>query len=433
MTEEQATAIQTFEEMKLSEPLSKAIAKLAWATPSEIQAKMIPLALKGKDLLGQARTGTGKTAAFALPILQCLGDEPGVRCLVLTPTRELAVQVAGDFRQMGRFTSHRVTMAYGGTRVRQQAVELKANPAIVVGTPGRVMDLMKRKILRLNHIRFIVLDEVDRMLDIGFRDDIRKILGQVDSVHQTIFVSATIDDEINRLARRYMRDPVEVFCAPDKLTVDEVELDYVSVQPWDKLRLLLHVMRRESPDLAIVFTRTKRETTRVARFLVSHGVAAKEIHGDLYQRKRDKVMRQFRKRDIHVLVATDLASRGLDVDDITHIINYDVPQDPEGYVHRVGRTARMGEAGRAITFVTPEQGGELTEIEKLINKQVHEVKMEGFEPTPPPKHLRVEPEPAKPTALGRSQAPVFGDKDDRHIPVRRTLGGKFPPRRKRRL
>ena len=433
MTSDHTPTTVTFEQLQLSKPLLKAVTKSGWIHATEVQAKLIPVALEGKDILGRARTGTGKTGAFALPILQRMPAGDAVRCLVLTPTRELAAQVAGDFRQMAQFTPHKVMVAYGGTRVRQQAMELKGHPAIVVGTPGRIIDLLERKMLRLNHVRFAVLDEVDRMLDIGFRDDIRKILTQVTSVHQTIFVSATIDSEINRLGRRYMHDPVEVFCAPDKVTVDEVDLAYVSVQPWDKRRMLVHLLRQESPELAIVFTRTKRETTRVAKYLADKGVNAKEIHGDLYQRKRDRVMQQFRKGRINVLVATDVASRGLDIDDITHIINYDVPQDPEAYVHRVGRTARMGESGRAITLITPDQGRELTEIEKLINKEVRPLEVKGFKPSPPPERQRQEPASEVQRALGRAQAPVFADKENQLTPIRRTLGGKFPPRRKKRL
>ena len=434
MSEKPVVIESTFEDLKLSKPLLKAVAKLGWTHPSEIQARLIPPALEGRDVLGRARTGTGKTASFALPVLQRMTDAQSVRCLVLTPTRELAAQVARDFRDLAKFTDHKIMMAYGGTRLRQQAIELKRHPAIVVGTPGRVMDLMRRRMLHLDKLRFAVLDEVDRMLDIGFREDIRHILSQITCKHQTIFVSATIEEQINRLARQYMKNPLEVFCSADKLTVDEVELAYVSVNPWDKRRLLLHLLRRENPELAIVFVRTKRETTKVAKYLKDKGVNAKEIHGDLYQRKRDRVMREFRKGSIQVLVATDLASRGLDVDDITHIINYDVPEDPESYVHRVGRTARMGESGQAITLVTPDQGSELTQIEKLINKEVHQVAVEGFKPSSPPAAIAAEPAPAPAeSVLSRSETPLFADKGPKAAPVRRTLGSKFPPRRKRRL
>ncbi|NLF31572.1 MAG: DEAD/DEAH box helicase [Planctomycetes bacterium] len=431
MTEQLDEQSRSFDELGLDETLLRAVGKMHWTEPSEIQAKLIPVALTGRDVMGQARTGTGKTGAFALPVLQRMTAGEGVRCLVLTPTRELAAQVARDFRELARYTDHKITVAYGGTRVRQQAVELKQHPAIVVGTPGRVMDLMKRKLLHLDTIRFAILDEVDRMLDIGFRDDIRRILGSITCEHQTIFVSATIDAEINRLARQYMKDPAEVFLAPDKLTVEEVEQFYIPVQPHDKRRLLVALLKQEKAELAIVFTRTKREADRVAAHLIKAGVNAKEIHGDLYQSKRDKVLKQFRDGKINVLVATDLASRGLDIDDITHIVNYDPPDEVEVYVHRVGRTARMGAAGKAFTLVTPEEGGILTEIEKLINREILPASVEGFQASEKPQPQAREPQPA--AALSRLNAPLYEGADTSARPLRRTLGSKFPPRRRRRL
>ncbi len=433
MTEQSTPYPEAFEAFGLSKPLLKALARMGWTEPSEIQTELIPLALTGRDVLGQARTGTGKTGAFALPILQRLTSAPRVRCLALTPTRELAVQVAEEIRRLGQFTPHKVIAAYGGTRLRQQAVELKHHPAIVVGTPGRIMDLMKRRLLRIEQLEVAVLDEVDRMLDIGFREDIRKILGKVTSSHQTLFVSATIDSEINRLARQYMKNPAEVMLAPDRPTVESVSQAYINVNPWDKRRMLAHVIKQTDPGLAIVFTRTKRETERLAKYLVDKGVNAKEIHGDLYQRKRDRVMHGFRKGHITVLVATDLASRGLDIDDITHIFNFDIPEDPEAYIHRIGRTARMGQTGLAVTLVTPEQGNLLTEIEKLINKEITPMKVEGFRPSSPPESHQVAEPPPKPAPMSRAQAPIFAESGARKEPVRRTLGGKFPPRRKRRL
>jgi ATP-dependent RNA helicase DeaD len=325
-----------------------------------------------------------------------------------------------------------VAVAYGGKRLRGQAQHLKHNPAIVVGTPGRVIDLMDRQILKVDHIAFAVLDEVDRMLDIGFRDDIRKILGRIKNAHQTLFVSATIEAEINRLARQHMHDPVEVFLAPDKPMVEKLELRYINVQRWDKRRLLLSLLQQEKPQLAIVFTATRREAIRVAKYLKDKGVNAKEIHGDLMQVKREKVMKQFREGSFNVLVATDLASRGLDIDEITHIINYDVPEDPESFVHRVGRTARMGESGLAITLITPEEGRLLTEIEKLIDKQITPMKVEGFEPSEPPEHEKVAEAPARPAPLARSERPLY-EGQEAASSMKRTLGSKFPPRRRRRL
>ncbi|HUU21521.1 MAG TPA: DEAD/DEAH box helicase [Phycisphaerae bacterium] len=416
---ESTVATGAFAEMGLIPPLLEAVGRMGWTAPTEIQAKMIPPALAGRDILGQAKTGTGKTAGFALPILHRLGEAEGkpkagpVRCLILAPTRELAAQVADDVQRLARFTPHRLTIAYGGTRVAGNAEQLRRRPAIVVGTPGRVMDLMQRKLLHLDKLDFAVLDEVDRMLDIGFREDIRRILGAVHRPHQTIFVSATISEEINRLARQYMNDPLEIFCAGDRLTVDEVEQHYVTAMPEEKVRMLVQLIREEAPEHALVFTRTRRATTRVARDLHSAGINAREIHGELYQRKRDRIMESFRSGKLHVLVATDLASRGLDIDDISHVINYDIPEDPEVYVHRVGRTARMGRHGKAFTFVTPEQGEELTRIEMLINCEISCHKLEGF------RHMAAAP--AKPTA-----GPVVAKK--RPGPGR----GGFGRRRRRR-
>jgi ATP-dependent RNA helicase DeaD len=427
---------ESFAELGLSELLLKATAKMGWEKPSEVQACVIPEALAGHDVLGQARTGTGKTGAFALPILQRLGDHDanGVCCLVLAPTRELAAQVAEEFRILAQYTKHQVAVAFGGHRLREQAQHIRKNPAVLVGTPGRVIDLLDRQILKLDHIAFAVLDEVDRMLDIGFRDDIRNILGRIKRAHQTIFVSATISGEINRLARQYMHDPVEVLLAPDKPMVEKLELRYINVQRWDKRRLLLHLLQQTQGEaqLAIVFTATRREAVRVAKYLKDKSINAKEIHGDLMQVKREKIMKQFRQSQFNVLVATDLASRGLDIDEITHIINYDVPEDPEAFVHRVGRTARMGESGWAITLITPEEGKLLTEIEKLIDKQILPMKVDGFEPSEPPAGEKPEAAaPAAPPPLGRSERPLY--EGEAAGVVRRTLGSKFPPRRRRRL
>ncbi len=429
MTTSTEQNVQSFQALGLSEPLLQALAHMGWEQPSEIQAKMIPVALTGRDILGQARTGTGKTGAFGLPILQRLSEGEGVRCLILTPTRELAVQVAEELRAMAKHLKHRVALAYGGTRLHTQMQAIRKGPAIVVGTPGRVMDLMGRGVLKIDALQFAVLDEVDRMLDIGFRDDIRKILGAIKSEHQTIFVSATIEGEINRLARTYMHEPAEVFCAPDKLTVEEVEQCYVSVQPRDKARLLIHLLKSEKPELAIVFTATKRGADKVAQRLKDAGVNAREIHGDLYQQKRERIMKSFREGSLHVLVATDVASRGIDVDNISHIINYDIPDEASAYVHRIGRTARMGEKGKAIAFVTPEQGDQLTTIEMLINQQIPRMEVEGFEFSPP----ETTPEPPKPAkpVVSRLTASVHGDSEA--APVRKTLGSKFRTTRRKRL
>jgi ATP-dependent RNA helicase DeaD len=413
----------------------RALAEAQFVTPSEIQSLLIPRALAGVDILGQARTGTGKTAAFGIPILQRATKGLATQAIILVPTRELAVQVDSEIQRLGKHTPIRTVPVYGGQKIAAQMKFLKHHPEIIIGTPGRVIDLLDRRIISFENIRFVVLDEVDRMLDIGFRDDIRTILSRVKGLrgrvpdsregaadeqqqggdgeapaqtgHQTIFVSATISDEIERLGRRYMREPVEKLIAPgadEKPTVENVEQYYVSVQPWDKYRALKHLLLSENPELAICFCRTKRGAEKIAKRLHADGIECREIHGNLAQNKRDRVMQGFRKGKFDVLIATDLASRGIDVADISHIINYDVPEDPEVYVHRVGRTARMGAQGKAFTFISKDQGDELTKIENLINMVVPQATVQGFEPSPPP-------------ADWTDEKPVFGASNEPAKPV----------------
>jgi ATP-dependent RNA helicase DeaD len=425
----------------------KGLAVLNYVIPSEIQQMLIPKALQGGDLLGQARTGTGKTAAFGIPVLCRAVKGEGIQSLILTPTRELAVQVADEIRRMGQFTPLRCIAVYGGQKIAGDIKALHTKPEIVVGTPGRVIDLLDRRQLSLADIRFMILDEVDRMLDIGFRDDIRNILSRIkggsgfrvrdndppssDSdrrsgesrTHQTIFVSATFTEEIERLARRFMQEPVEKLVAPgadDKPTVDKVEQYYISVEPWDKYRMIRALLEQEKPELAIVFTRTKHGAEKLAKNLSHDGIDCREIHGNLAQNKRDRVMKNFKTGKFDVLVATDLASRGIDVADISHIINYDVPEDPEAYVHRIGRTARMGKGGKAFTLVTREQGDELTRIENLINMIIAEMKIEGFNHRPPPDRGPAEPAPLPPPPNVQDQKKGL------------RLGAKMPVRRRRR-
>ncbi len=409
---------EAFAALGVRPSILRALAEAKFVTPSEIQALLIPRALAGVDILGQARTGTGKTAAFTIPILQRAEKGLSTQAIILVPTRELAVQVDTEIKRLAEFTPIRCVAVYGGQKIAAQMKFLKHHPEILVGTPGRVIDLLDRRIINFENIRFVVLDEVDRMLDIGFRDDIRNILSRVKGVserqerhegedaqkseegstkpaasavgpsgHQTMFVSATLSDEIERLARRYMREPVEKLIAPgadEKPTVENVEQYYFSVQPWDKYRLLKMLLLRENPDLAIVFTRTKRGAEKVAKRLHADGIECREIHGNLAQNKRERVMKNFRGGKFDVLIATDLASRGIDVADISHIINYDLPEDPEAYVHRIGRTARMGAKGKAYSFVSKDQGDLLTKVEGLINMIIPPATVEGFEASPPP-------------------------------------------------
>lgn len=389
---ENPSAPEAFAALGVRPSILRALAELSYITPSEIQTLLIPRALAGVDILGQARTGTGKTAAFAIPMLQKASRGLAFQALVMVPTRELAMQVEAEIQRLGKHTPIRSVPVYGGQKIAAQMKFLKHGPEILVGTPGRLIDLLDRRILDLRNIRFVVLDEVDRMLDIGFRDDIRNILSRIKGIgaeakHQMMFVSATISGEIEKLARQYMREPVEKLIVPgadEKPTVEEVEQYYFSVQPWDKYVLLRKLLERENPDLAIVFCRTKRGAEKLAKKLHADGIECREIHGNLAQNKRERVMKNFRSGKFDVLIATDLASRGIDVADISHIINYDVPEDPEVYVHRVGRTARMGAAGKAFTLVARDQGEELTRIENLINMVIPQAVLEGFEPRPAP-------------------------------------------------
>lgn len=428
---------QEFAELGVETRFLRALAKMQFVTPSEIQKGIIPPALAGHDILGQARTGTGKTAAFGLPVLQRLNPDDRLQAICLVPTRELAVQVTAELQRMAEFSGLHLVAVYGGQKVQTQLHQLGRKPHLVVGTPGRVMDFMQRGVLHLNDIRAVVLDEVDRMLDIGFRDDIRRILGRITAPHQTIFVSATISDEIKNLARKYMRDPLEVNVSRDRMTVDEVDQWYVTVEPYDKFHLLRILLARQSSGMTIVFTNTKHAARKLAKKLFDAGIDAKEIHGDLEQNKRDRIMERFRRHQIKVLVATDLASRGIDVSHVTQIINYDIPKDPEIYVHRIGRTARMGAQGQAVTFVARDEGKELTGVEMLINREVPHREVEGFRPRAPSELSRfpdhAAPRDAAPvTAAVPAVAPAPAPSGPKPPP--KTLGGKFrPARRSRRL
>ena len=472
---------EAFAALGVRPSILRALAVEKFTTPTEIQSLLIPRALAGVDLLGQARTGTGKTAAFGIPILQRATPGTATQALILVPTRELAVQVDDEIKRLSQFTPIRSLAVYGGQKITAQLKFLRHHPEILVGTPGRVIDLLDRRIINLDQVRFVVLDEVDRMLDIGFRDDIRNILSRVkrgtgfrvqgserhgepaaqrereapvepqaadsgtQSSHpQTIFVSATIGGEIEKLGRQYMREPIEKLIASgsdEKPTVAEVEQYYFSVQPWDKYRLLRMLLEQENPELAIVFCKTKHGAEKLAKKLHADGIECREIHGNLNQSKRDRVMKSFRGGKFDVLIATDLASRGIDVADISHIINFDIPEDPEVYVHRIGRTARMGKKGKALTFVTSEQGDELTKIEYLINMVVPQAKLEGFEPRPTPSDwLEQRPRNTGPvlvsapvSAPAPASAPVAEAPPVVTLPSRpMTLGSKIPRTRRRR-
>lgn len=375
---------KTFADLGLPASVLKGVDAAGFKHPTKIQSALIPIAMSGKDVIGQAKTGTGKTAAFSLPVLGLLqpGDQFGA--LVLVPTRELAIQVCREVEELGGHTGIKAIPVYGGKPMRAQAQALESHPEIIVGTPGRVMDMHQRGLLPYNQFKVVILDEVDRMLDIGFREDIRKILGAMKQRPQTIFVSATISPEIEKLARSYMKSPEKIVTTEKSLTVSAVDQSWLTVEPWDKRKLLYHLLKHEEPALTIVFCRMKKTVDQVAEYLTKHGIDAHAMHGDMYQTKRDKVMDQLRGGSLGVLVASDLASRGLDVDDISHVINYDVPEDPEIYIHRIGRTARAGRHGVAWTFIQPDQGDLLSGIEMLANIEIPQKQYPDFTPGPIP-------------------------------------------------
>jgi ATP-dependent RNA helicase DeaD len=380
----------TFESLGLRNSVLKGVEEAGFQKPTSVQAQLIPVILTGKDVLGQAKTGSGKTAAFGLPLLHACNKDLPFQALVLAPTRELAIQITTEINDLGKHTPIRATTVYGGDSIRGQAEKLRTGSHIVVGTPGRLMDMVERGIINYNNVKFVVLDEVDRMLDIGFRDDIRRILEACPArtQRQTIVVSATISNEIERLARKYMNEPEKIIVAAGSLTVSRVKQFHLPVNGWDKKRLLLHLLRHEEPALTIVFCRLKRTVDEIAVGLTKRGIDAHPIHGDMPQGKRNRVMQKLREGGLSVLVASDLAARGIDVDDISHVINFDLPEDPEVYVHRIGRTARAGREGIAWSFVTPDQGELLTEIEMLINTEIPKLDYPGFAPGPRPEGYR---------------------------------------------
>ncbi len=381
-------AVDSFESLGIRDSVLKSLHEMGFTKPTKIQAMLIPAVLAGKDVIGQAKTGTGKTAAFALPVLNGAVKEIAVQALILVPTRELCLQVANEINELAQFTPIRACAVYGGDRIQSQVDELRKGPQIIVSTPGRLMDMVERKFISLANVKWAILDEVDRMLDIGFRDDIRKILGKCPppGQRQTMFVSATMTAEVERLARSHSKDAEKIVAVTaGALTTALVKQYYLPVQPWDKKKLLAHLLTHESPDLTLVFCRMKRTVDDVVKYLQGKKLEVHAIHGDMYQRKRNKVIEQLQAGELKVLIASDLASRGLDVDGISHVINYDLPDDPEVYVHRIGRTARIGRTGVAWSFVTPEQGELLTSIESLINTEVPRLEYPDFVASPPPR------------------------------------------------
>ena len=377
-----------FEALGLRKEILTAIGKLGFVHPTHIQSELVPLGVAGRDVLGQSRTGTGKTAAFGLPLLHRLAENPSpFSGLVLCPTRELAIQIAKDLQALAGDLPVKIMPVYGGQRMKVQSDKLKKGPHILVGTPGRVMDFHQRGELPYDNIQMAVLDEVDRMLDIGFRDDIRRILGGMTQKHQTIFVSATISEEIERLARKYLTDPERLTHEGKSLTVARVDQQAWEVNPWDKSRLLAHLIKKHEPEVTIVFCRTKMAVDRTSKHLASRGIKSEVMHGDIRQSRRNRVLEEFKTGKVKLLIASDLAARGIDVDGITHVVNYDIPDNPDDYVHRIGRTARAGQEGTAWTFICPDEGHLLMQVEQLTNVHIPSSKPDDFEPGPIPESV----------------------------------------------
>ncbi|QDV24734.1 DEAD/DEAH box helicase [Aureliella helgolandensis] len=368
----------SFKELDLSPVMMRALERLGYETPSPIQASVIPPALDGHDILGQARTGTGKTAAFSIPILEML--DPLSECrnpqaLILVPTRELAEQVFQEIERLAQGCKTAITVLAGGKHMRRQMAQLEEGTQIVVGTPGRVYDHIQRRTFKTQDLWCVVLDEADRMLDIGFRPAIEQILRACPKDRQTMLLSATLADDIQRLTKRYLVEPVHINCSSKQVSVESIEQRYLSIKQKDKFPLLVKLLCREEPEQAIIFCRTKRGTDRLhlslqkelAKYPNLAGVRVDCIHGDMNQRDRDRVFSDLRNGKVRILVATDVVGRGIDVSTVSHIINYDIPLDCDDYVHRVGRTGRMGREGIAFTFVTADEGSQLTSIELNIN------------------------------------------------------------------
>jgi len=368
--------IVKFNEFKLSAELLAEIDKAGFVEASPIQEQTIPLALEGKDVIGQAQTGTGKTAAFGLPTLEKIRtEEATIQALVIAPTRELAVQSQEELFRFGRSKGVKVRSVYGGSSIEKQIKALKSGAHIVVGTPGRLLDLIKRKALKLQDVETLILDEADEMLNMGFLEDIEAIISRVPESRQTLLFSATMPEAIKRIGVQFMKDPEHVKIAAKELTTELVDQYYIRVKEQEKFDTMTRLMDVEQPELSIVFGRTKRRVDELTRGLKIRGFRAEGIHGDLDQNKRLRVLRDFKNGNLDVLVATDVAARGLDISGVSHVYNYDIPQDPESYVHRIGRTGRAGQTGQSITFVAPNEMGYLQIIENLTKKR-----MKGLKP-----------------------------------------------------
>ncbi|MBK7375899.1 MAG: DEAD/DEAH box helicase [Chitinophagaceae bacterium] len=366
-----------FKKLELIDPILKALDAEGYTTPTPIQAQSIPLILERRDLLGCAQTGTGKTAAFAIPILQILFEQKreehgprNIKVLILTPTRELAIQIDESFAAYGKYTGLSHTVIFGGVSQLNQTNILRRGVDILVATPGRLLDLISQGFIDLKHLKIFVLDEADRMLDMGFIHDVKRIITKLPAKRQTLFFSATMPPEIQKLAHVLLTNPAKVEVTPVSSTVDAIEQSLYYVGKQDKLSLLLHLLKDEKIITALVFTRTKHGADKVVKFLHRHNITAAAIHGNKSQNARQNALGNFKSGSLRVLVATDIAARGIDIDDLSHVVNFELPNVPETYVHRIGRTGRAGNTGIAISFCDAEERDELKDIQKLIGKNI---------------------------------------------------------------
>jgi ATP-dependent RNA helicase RhlE len=367
----------SFEKLNLIQPLQTALSNEGYTIPTPIQSQAIPVILERKDLIGCAQTGTGKTAAFAVPILQILSSEKEshkskrkIKSLILTPTRELALQISESFKAYGKHTGLRNAVVFGGVSQRSQTMKLREGVDIVIATPGRLLDLINQKFINLHDIKIFVLDEADRMLDMGFINDVKKIIEKLPSQRQTLFFSATMPSEITKLANSILTNPVKIEVSPEQKTVEAVNQAVYFVTKSDKKKLLLHILKNEKVESALVFTRTKRGADVITRLLNDAKIHADSIHGNKSQQARQRALNNFKMNKTRVLVATDIAARGIDIEKLSHVFNYDIPEYAEAYIHRIGRTARAGLGGTALSFCDPEELSYLSSINRLIKQPI---------------------------------------------------------------
>ncbi len=380
-----------FKELGIIEPILRALKEEKYTEPTSIQVKAIPLILKRNDVLGSAQTGTGKTAAFAIPILQHLflarqqNNSPRkIKSLIVTPTRELAIQIAESFTTYGKFTGIKNTVVFGGVKQGAQTNALRNGVDVLVATPGRLLDLINQGFIRLNDVEYFVLDEADRMLDMGFINDIRKIIAKLPTKRQSLFFSATMPNNIVELSRKILRNPMKVDVSPISSTAETIKQYLYYTNKAHKKDLLIHILKDQKIDQALLFSRTKHGADKIDRNLKKQKINSAAIHGDKAQNQRQKVLAQFKTGEVRVLVATDIAARGIDIDKLKYVINYDMPNIAETYVHRIGRSGRAGEEGNAISLCEPEENAYIKDIEKLINQKIELVKENPYPQTEKP-------------------------------------------------